>query len=451
VVDRPLARLAQKDLDYPLKLAGLSAGAYQLARVTYLHLEPRFDYPFLDGDLLVNVAIPLNFLIYDETVPEELAQEGMGTLRDADWDELPGDLLRVFRRLEYGHPEAPLWLRLGGNEPITLGQGALLRRVGGELALDRVQPVAGVGWKHPAGGLLLLTPDASTWEVLAVQGSLAPARLFTPDPFWGGLLFSVSYAFDRDAPFALRHAASGKVVYDRQGRPSVDETVFLQAVGATLQLDLLRSPRLLLQQYLDYSAISGRGGAFTVGLLQRYSFADELFALEVRTELLTHDADYLPGYFDELYLVEREGVVSERLSAGDLPKAAYLQSLTGLPRRVGYQLELAAAFPGWAALAAALQDVNEGRERRLLLHGEVPATRWLHLFLTYEKRNFAALLPLFDFNEDNQVFYHGIRLSLTPWAALCYRAQRAYQVDLNARERKNVFHFQVDAEVGWGF
>jgi hypothetical protein len=459
-----LARVGAIELRSDFDRVALHAGVQRIGREWLLTATPRLDLKFLEKYVRLGLAVPLRTLLLDEAAAD-LDRSGYRVkLRQEDWDE-PGDYLKVLHQLTIGSKEEEFFLGLGQGQPVTLGHGTLVRRYSSNLDLDHTRTTVELDLYDRVLGMEAFIGDLASPSVVGALLFIKPDGLLSPsltDRPLKRLSLGLSLASDVSAPLALSSVSRDGAEYlavDETGNPLFREQA-VTGLGVDAELKLVRTAHVDLKPYLDHSWLLNHGSGTTLGALARFSVGSSppFQAWRLRGELRTFEADFLPGYFDALYEFQRyQYVTGQSPRQGFVPtKLAWLQEQVGGARRFGYYVEASWALVGWVALSAALEDSTAPFAKGLTLHAEIPANRFLTLFLTYHRRGEDSFAVPFDFEEDTEIFFWAVRLKILPILAINYRSQRAFAVNRFAQANldrlyDNVFHFAVDLELGYEF
>ncbi|MEM1350156.1 MAG: hypothetical protein AAGI01_16470, partial [Myxococcota bacterium] len=89
------------------------------ARFTFALPGLGCDDPPCAAPLSIALEGPLRFRLADRSPADS------SVIREEDWDQ-PEDLARILRAVAYGHPDSPVFVRLGEIGPSSLGQGFIV-------------------------------------------------------------------------------------------------------------------------------------------------------------------------------------------------------------------------------------------------------------------------------------------------------------------------------------
>src|SRR5205823_6670171 len=136
-----------------------------------------------------------------------------------------------------------------------------------------------------------------------------------------------------------------------------------------LETKIVKTENSDLKPYLDYSRLldisnptgvgakATGGGGLTLGMLGRFNFGDvKVHAFRVVVEGRYFDGNYLPGYFDTFYEVQKFQYITGSANPGYEPKLATILGRDPAHKRAGFYLEVAYQFNQGLAVMAAYED-----------------------------------------------------------------------------------------------
>ena len=459
---------------------GLRIGYARLDNSSYLHLEPEVDFHF-GSNVALGLGVPLNVLGY----AGGFYDKGVIKLRPHDYDK-PSDYARVLRFFTVGRKEDNFYLNISQLFAASIGHGAIVRRYSGNIDhnITRVGAQLDAYWRW--GGF-----EAFVGDVVQPQHFVAGLAFLKPLGFLTGDLgttlgqtsLGISSAADFQAPYTLNRIPilNYPVVRD-DGEPDVRETRRAQLVGVDLETKLLKTEGADIKPFFDYSRLldidtpsglgargQGGGGA-TLGALGRFNAGEvKLHAFRVVVEGRYFDGNYLPGYFDTFYEVQKYQFITGKADTAYEPKLRTLLARDPAHKRGGYYAEVAYQYNGGLALMAAFEqsfhlagpdDICPGcpaaakavGARNLTLHIEYPAYSWLQFFGSFYRRGFdGGTIDTTNPLGDNTLIYAAARLHILPILFLNARLYRSWQVDPVLGEMRNVYGGDVDLEIGYEF
>lgn len=443
-----LVRVGSTRLVTTANRVGVDLGYAYLDGTHYGVVVPEVDLHL--GALRLGLGVPLRLELLG---PRGFADAGR--VRAADWDE-PTDYAKVIRYLAWGHPdEGPFFLQVSRLDAQTLGRGALVRRYYPNGDVDDTR----VGVEAQAEGRLVgleaMLGDVTAALALAGAskedrpnlGAVAAARVFARPLALTGLTLPLrslavgaSWAGDVNAPRSLAPALAGRLRIDPAGRPVYDGDL-VSLYGVDLETSLLRTETVHLEPYADLSALKGAGWGATLGLLAHFDLRAEGAprtggpALRAVAEVRAHTADYDPGYFDGFYEVDKYAYAPAE-GGGWLTKWEAVSGRDPAQRVWDGYLEVQWAWVDRLALGAGLELSTLPGESELYLHLELPAWRFVQLFVTWHKRGIDSPGGLFDLSADAGDLFAEVRLHVLPLVYLNLRGWHALQFDASPTRRQ---------------
>ena len=471
---------------------GLGIGYARLDNSSYLHLNPEVDLHFGDR-IALGLGVPLNVRAY----ADGFVDTGNVRLREHDYDN-PSDFAKIIRFFTVGRKEDQFYLNVSQLFAATIGHGALVRRYSGNIDQNITRVGAEVDAYGKYGGF-----EAYVGDVVQPQHFfsglvfLKPLGWLTGDTgdTLGGTSIGVSMAMDLKAPYTLSRQPNGYpavgsddvcpqtgIEYCQSGEPMVAETRPARLVGVDLETKIVKTENVDLKPYADYSRLldisnptgvgarADGGGGFTLGMLGRFNTGDvKLHAFRVVGELRYFDGNFLPGYFDTFYEVQKFQFIRGDADPAYEPKLRTVLDRDPAHKRAGFYLEGAYQYNGGLALMAAYEDsyhvagpadicsncAPEEKQvgaRNLTLHIEYPAYSWLQFFASYYHRSYDGApvnsdKPL----GDNTLVYAAARVHMLWIFFLNARVFRSWQADPVLGLMKNQWGGGLELEIGYEF
>ncbi len=477
---------------------GLRLGYARLDNSSYLAIAPEIDLHFGD-EVALGLGLPLNIRAYADGFYDTHQIK----FRQGDY-ATAADFARILRFLTVGKKEDQFFLNLSQLFAATIGHGAIVRRYSANLA----GPQEPFGYNKRVGAQLDAYGkyggfEAFTGDVVHPQHFLAGLAFVKPLGWISGPLhdtlgwtsLGLSAAADLEAPYTLQRGADGypatgdsdvcpdpTVATCENGQPIVKETRRAQVVGVDLESKILKTENSDLKPYLDYSRLldisnptgvgakASGGGGLTLGMLGRFNAGEvKVHAFRVVVEGRYFDGNYLPGYFDTFYEVQKYQFITGKADPGYQPKLRTILNRDAAHKRAGFYLEAAYQYNNGLALMAAYEDsfhvagpadicsACTAQEkivgsRNLTLHLEYPAYAWLQFFASFYRRSFdGAPVDTARLLGDNTLVYGAARLHLLWIFFINARVFRSWQADPALGEMKNLWGGDVDLEIGYEF
>jgi len=256
-------------------------------------------------------------------------------------------------------------------------------------------------------------------------------------------------------------------------------------VGVDVETKIVKTEGADIKPYIDYSRllsidnpIQGErgqgGGGFTLGMLGRFNAGEvKVHAFRVVVEGRYFDGNYLPGYFDTFYEVQKFQYITGAANSAYEPKLRTILNRDPAHKRAGFYVEAAYQYNNGLAFMAAYEDsfhvagpdsicgelCNKNPEasivgaRNLTLHVEYPAYSWLQFFGSFYRRSFdsGAFIDTGRPLGDNTLIYSAVRIHALPILFLNARVFRNWQADPVLGEMKNLWGGSFDLEFGYEF
>jgi len=446
---------------------GVRAGVAQIGAIYNAALSAEFDLRV--GKFMFGLALPINIPVYDPlNESKAFLPEGFN-IRVADYGT-PENALRVLRYFTVGRKEEKFFLNVGSNVTTSIGHASAVRRYVPNTDINQARVAAGLDMHIDYAGFEAFVGDVLHPE--ALMGGMAFVR---PMHFSDNLLLKylsvgATYAADFAAPYQLERASNGRQLLTTNDKgamtlnslPRVAEARAAQIMGLSIESKLVRSNWFDLKPYYEFSQLVGGGAGHSAGLLTRMSFGGK-HAIRFVAEGRMFDGNYLPGYFDTFYSVQRYQYFIGR---GDpINDKTKLEDVLSRDKggKLGYYAELQYAIPDALALMVGWEDSNARGGTNLVAHAEVMGLGWLKGFASVHRRAIpkanpdafispvepAMSLVNGGLNDDSTLFVAGARLALLPVLFVNARAYRMWQIEPQSQSYRNIDGVQLDLEVGF--
>jgi hypothetical protein len=459
---------------------GVRVGLSKIGEVFYLAGAGEFDLRV--GKFLLGLSVPLQVPLYDPKLGlEGFLPEGLA-LRTEDY-AIPQNYVRFVRFLRYGNKEDNLFVNIGTETSATIGHGNGVRRYVANVDVNQAKLSAEVDFYGKYGGAELFVGDVlSPFSMLAGVAFLKPFGA-SDKLALQRLSVGLTYAGDWNAPYKLARGPGNRQslqYYTRLGTPvdgtagvnplpAVAETRQAHVVGLSVETKVVRTETSDLKPYFEFSKLMVGGGpegeqlaggwGASLGLLGRFTFGEHTkHALRLVGELRGFQGNFLPGYFDTVYGIQRyQYFTGKGDPTRDVTKLADVLGRDAA-LKLGYYAELQYSMVDWFALTVGWEDSQARGGRNLVLHAEVPMNKTLRFFASLHRRAVeGGLLEIGadpvsrQLQADNTLIISGARLRILPILYLNLRAFRMWQVDTMSQGYRNVDGFQADFEVGYEF
>jgi hypothetical protein len=473
---------------------GIGIGYAHLDNASYLSINPEVDLHF-GSSLALGLGLPLNVRAYADGF-----WDGHGVhLRSQDYSN-PSDYARILRFLTYGRKEDQFYLNVSQLFAASIGHGAIVRRYSGNVDTNITRVGAQVDAYGRYGGI-----ESYVGDVVQPQHFLAGLVFLKPLGWMDGAYrdtlgwtsIGLSTGVDFQAPYQLDRGANGYPLVGSDdvcptqkaaaecdsGEPISAQTRRAQVVGADLETKVVKTEGSDIKPYLDYSKLlsidnpipgepAQGGGGWTLGFLGRFNTGDvKVHAFRVVVEGRYFDGNYVPGYFDTFYEVQKYQYITGAADTSYEPKLRTILDRDPAHKRAGFYVEAAYQYNGGFAVMAAYEDSFHvagpdsickpciGPEsakfgaRNFTFHIEYPAFSYLQFFGSFYRRSFDGG-PLLDTSKplgDNTLVYSAVRLHLLPILFINARVFRSWQADPVLGEMKNLWGGDVNVEIGYEF
>ncbi|MFT7623660.1 MAG: hypothetical protein ACI9WU_002843 [Myxococcota bacterium] len=455
---------------------GARLGVQRLGEVFYIAITPTVNYtiPDLDSPLLLSFGVPLRFELLDTRgQSSETRFANLGRFRVEDWNSVE-DYAKLIRYITYGRKEGKFYANLSAFRTGTIGHGTILNRHNPNLSIDvtrvSLELDAFSDWVGAETYLNSIAPPNLIGGLVFVK----PLSFIDRSNY---LLRSFSIGFtmvaDINAPVVNKLDTRDA---DSDGRRnelllggendrvrSFEEP--LLAYGVDVELKVYKSPDKTydLKVYTDLSFLSGHvpkdcdqwadpeqavrcanslftndtvtlgeqpteletdsvtsmGG--TIGLLGRFTLGDTRdHAVRTRFEARLYEPNYVPGYFDTLYQIQRVQYANSADPSSQNPANSTKQ------RRILERRGDGIVFAGYAEASYRYAKLFEAalgigmstltHDSVLLLHVGVPQWKWLQFHASFQKTA-SAPADLFT-STRNSVFILEARAQIAPFLHL---------------------------------
>jgi hypothetical protein len=322
-----------------------------------MYAQIGFQPTFGMGEL----AIGLNITVTYDFENEEF--------RRTEYNE-SADYLKLIRFIRYGkNPRREgIYVKAGELDAATIGHGTIINRYKTNVDYENRRAGAQVNLNYKYWGLETFTNNMFLGEVIGVR---AIAKPFANNmiPIVNDIAFGVTIATDSTAPYILEDTETWDDVADdwvpgADGLPDWDENYVIQVddyeslmiVGVDMEIPVFRGNMLGLNFYADWMQmrdVADDSGAFSTGSAVGMIFNFKLTEnnkLYLKIEQRYFDQNFIPGYFDNMYEIQRVQYST------DFPLLTKLGLLASLPDdgrfkglRAEVALDLLAIFQVWGS------------------------------------------------------------------------------------------------------
>ena len=276
-----------------------------------------------------------------------------GRIRAKDWNE-SYDYFRLIRYIRYGWKGDKFYARVGTLDAARLGHGFIMNYYTNEADWDERK----IGLELDADlgnfGFESVTSNLGRLEIVGGRFYFRPLRAALGWPVLRNLAIGATYVTDVDP--------------DRNWNTKHDAVA---EYGADIELPLLNTRMLWTGVYADYAKIKDYGSGRAAGIAVRIHSIFNLLRLEARLERRWLGKEFMPGFFDALYEIDRYTPVGPGLG---VYKTARLAAITEDTR--GIFGELYGKLLGMVDLLGSFQRLDD-HPKSGVLHLMASATRGL--------------------------------------------------------------------------
>ncbi len=259
-----------------------------------------FGLNWIDGDLYYTFHIrpEVSFANFGIGLDLNLDINQNGNLRKEDFTNF-SDYLNIIRYIRYGMKNDPVYIKVGALDYYTLGYGNIMLNYNNSPSFDA--RTIGLITDIDLGefGFESIYSNFLEAGVIGVRGYVRPFKLSSAGsiPIIGNLTVGGTYAIDFNK-------YAGIVFNQPQSASDFVNNGSINIVGVDLGLPLLSTRIFGLQLYADETKIINFGSGSAVGIKADFD-ALGIINASAQFERRFNKSQYIPGYFNTLYEVER--------------------------------------------------------------------------------------------------------------------------------------------------
>jgi hypothetical protein len=285
--------------------AGLGFGQINEDYFVQLNIKTELNL----GPVGLGLQIPLNLRVIDRDPKNH--GDYYGLVRKEDWDQ-KSEYLRVIRYIRLGHKRDTFYLRVG-ELAADLGHGTIVNhylnnvdnntlRVGGQFDVNT--SYGGFETMISDFGAVYDTSNPRS-RIVGTRVYFKPWSLIDSESFLNIFAIGASFVTDLNAPATYKLDTAGKPVVSNNTY-EVDRTTNAQVWGLDLEAQVLHNALIDLIPYTDMNFISQAGWGWHIGVLTTLKLPVGInLTVPIRLEYRRFASDYVPGYFNTFYEVER--------------------------------------------------------------------------------------------------------------------------------------------------
>ena len=354
-----------------------------------------------------------------------------GNGREEDWNSWD-DVINKFLYVRYGQKGEPLYINFGGISSATIGHGIIFNRYSNMIRYPEFKK-AGliVDINTPTWGIESITTNLIRSEVFGGRFHFRPfysTGIFLIDKLAVGL--SAGTDVDPDNISTSSNDAVSVVAADIE-LPLLDTHILSSTLFADIAQMQLGDVYVSTHSYNYYNSVSnssttvsGRsennGTGFMTGVLGKLLF------LDYKVVYKSLDNNFVDGYFDTFYEVDRTNHKADKISN------------TGSPKKEGYYGELGYTLKKKFSIMASYEDLtNDVNNIYPWVHAQLNVDKSLlankfFCNFSYDKRNAQNWEQIKDMNGANSLLRAELGYAISPSAMLVIVKQRTF--DSNGKE-----------------
>lgn len=449
----------------------------------YLHASLEFDLN-IPNIIAFGVGTPIDIPAYIPSDGVKLFPEKFAVRAQdyATWQRG----VRVIRYITAGQKESTFYVNASTDTAATIGHGAAIRRYSSNFNIDDSRLLTEVDVKLPFGGF-----ESMVGNLVSPQDMIGALLWFRPMFAMDNLIartlsFGLEYAGDLVAPLDISRGASGYPNLDLATDQMIPgKTAQVHIPGVSIEAKVVRTANIDVKPYVDFSqmivstpATRVEGNGVTLGTLGRFGLGPDGLqsAFRIVGELRLFQPNYMPGYFDTFYQVQRwQYITSASIAANATPtKLAVVMCrapdregcpYAGAPgwrgpREIpGFDLEVSYSLLKWIAFTAALTYAGDNLPggSDLVLHVEVPTFSWLRFFVSAYRLNLNDASTARNASDwlfgSNTLVISGLRAKLAPVMFVDAQYVRAWILDTTSPANNFALENEVvvNLELGYEF
>ncbi|HWO94296.1 MAG TPA: hypothetical protein VNL92_05985, partial [Dehalococcoidia bacterium] len=361
-------------------------------------------------------------------------------LRKEDWDE-PADYARLISYFRYGQPSDPLYVRAGQLHGATFGHGTVLNAYYNAINLDLYKLGVQINVNTDYGGVQTVMDNLFQPNLFGARVYVRPMSFFDKASYANNLAIGMTVLADAFAPVGTPPPTTS-----RSGHEPPLPTEAAVVLGVDVEFAVLRTKMLDVIPYTDFNHILGARGGWHLGVLTKVRPLDKL-GLNFRLEYRYLSTQYVPGYFDSLYDIQRYtfplGCTTTKF---DYVRERNRQQacLVGLGGS-GFYGEGVFSLFDLLTILITYEDTVGPNNSNLLLSVQLPAFDAVKFAAYYYKRYFDGLSNAFSL--DNAVLVGEARIRMYSFMYFIARYARSWTLSADGTR----FDSTDDFSVGIGF
>jgi hypothetical protein len=226
-------------------------------------------------------------------------------LRTENFNEF-SDYLSIIRYVRYGTELDTVFVKVGALDWLTLGQGNIINTYNNSPSIDTRKTGMQCNLNFDKYGVQTLWSNLFQSGIIGARAFVRPLKFtsLTDLPVLQNVEVGATYAADFAVHANVRSAATSGFA---SGIPFVDVANSLSFTGFDINFPLLRSDITGIDLYANYTKIITYGSGEAIGAMFHFDLSTiiDLVNVRVRLERRFNDDQYIAGYFDAMYEIER--------------------------------------------------------------------------------------------------------------------------------------------------
>lgn len=390
------------------------------------------------GPVGLGLQVPLNLRVIDSDPKNE--GDYWGLVRREDWDE-KSEYLRVIRYVRLGHKRDTFYLRVG-ELAADLGHGTIVNHYLNNVDNNTLRVGGQFDVNTSYGGFETMISDfGAVYDTANPRSRIVGTRLyFKPwsiidaESFLNIFAIGGSFVTDLNAPATYKLNAQNQPIVTSDNTYEVDRTTHAEVWGLDLEAEVLHNALIDLVPYTDINFINQGGWGWHIGVLTTLKLPVGInLTVPIRLEYRRFAADYVPGYFNTFYEVERFAYGLPTAAGSVLPKAPAIRHGAGSAYN-GYYGDLAFDFMGLVQLGA-IYEARDGdtTNRNLQAFVTLPGIPVVQAKAFYARTGIQGTNDIFKF-DDRSLLVAQARYELVTYVYLVARFTRRWELQYDANK-----------------
>jgi len=346
------------------------------------YLKLSIGYEFTMGIMGLGVMAPINFLVTcnDENGCDD---KTWNKIRKEDWDEF-SDWLTLVRYFRYGwkfDESNMFYARFGDLGSAYIGHSTIVSSYLNSISWDEFKPGLQFDVYTPWGGIETIMDDIISPGLMGTRLYVRPTTFFLGhDNYYSNFAIGTSFIGDRKAKSKVESTDSdGNLVIT-----SKNESLFFY--GFDLEFRVFRNKYVTVTPYTDFNFISDFGHGYHFGIDNKLHIplTGALFSFKPEYRILGDQ--YMPGYFDSMYMVTNELYKYDLLEKQKAKNGYYIE--------LGYEQYFLNSI--LFNIKGSYEDYQGKNNSAVLLQGSVPILESFNFSAIYSKVAFNNFSDAFD-------------------------------------------------------